>query len=64
LQKLFSTGKPDGDPFNKSVDEDHAGDPLEANNYTVSLPSGDYLMQVSPDGGSAWSGKDVKVTVK
>jgi hypothetical protein len=64
VQKLGSTGKPSGDPFNKPVDEDNVGTPLEANNYTVGLPSGDYEIEVSPDGGSKWLKSSIKATVK
>lgn len=64
LQKLYSTGKPDGSPFSKTVSENHCDDPLAANDYTADLASGDYDLQCSPDGGTTWAKDSVKVTVK
>jgi hypothetical protein len=61
LQRLYSTGKPDGSPFNKTADADGAG----ATTYTVDgLQSGGYEFEVSPDGGSTWSKNKVTVSVR
>jgi hypothetical protein len=61
LQKLFTTGKPDGDSFNKTADADGQG----ATTYTLDgLQKGDYEFEVSPDGGSKWSKNKVTVTVR
>jgi len=61
LQRLFSTGKPDGDPFNKTAPADGQG----ATTYTLDgLQKGDYEFEVSPDGGATWSRKKATVTVR
>lgn len=62
-QKLFTTGKPDGDPFSQNVLEDHDGTRMRTNDYTVSLAKGDYIISVQEDGKQTFSA-DVKVTVR
>jgi hypothetical protein len=63
IQKLFSTGKPDGDSFNKTVSDDHTDTPIAGNSYTLNLAKGDYMIQVAQDGSTIYS-SDTKVTVK
>jgi hypothetical protein len=49
---LFATGKPDGDPFNKTAVAEGQG----SLNYTIDgLQKGDYTFTVSIDGGYKWS---------
>lgn len=62
-QKLFTTGKPDGDPFSKNVPENNDGTRIQSNDYTVSLARGDYVFSVQEDGKQPVSA-DVKATVK